>query len=304
MDKMLPNGVWPVMLTPFQENGEVDFDALGELVEWYIKEGVSGLFPVAQSGEMFFLTKEESVAVAEFVVKKSAGRVPVIASGHVAETLEEQVVQIKNVAATGVEAVILITNRLAGEDESDEIWLENMKRLLAMIPENIHLGMYECPYPYKRVLTPELIKWCANTGRFYFVKDTSCDMDNIRGKLEACRGTNLKIYNAHTTTLLESLRAGVAGYSGVMGNMQCELYVAMCERYTETKMEVLSDILSACSLIEHQCYPVNAKYYLQLEGLSLTTKCRVKDDAQFSEIYMRDVVTMRRLTKRLKEEYL
>ena len=87
--------------------------------------------------------------------------------------------------------------RLAKENESDEVWLENLKKLLEMIPKDVPLGFYECPYPYKRIISPELLKWCADTGRFYFIKDTSCDIENMKAKLEVIKGTNLKLFNAN-----------------------------------------------------------------------------------------------------------
>ena len=40
MTKEFPNGVYPVMLTPFTENNEVDYEALGKLVDWYIEKGM------------------------------------------------------------------------------------------------------------------------------------------------------------------------------------------------------------------------------------------------------------------------
>lgn len=293
-----------MMLTPFTREGEIDFEALGALTEWYLECGVSGLFAVTQSSEMFHLSREESVRLSEFVVKRAAGRVPVIASGHVAEDMEAQAETVKRIAQTGVDAVILITNRLAAREESDEIWIGNMEILLNKLPADIRLGLYECPYPYKRVLSPEMTRWCAETGRFYFLKDTSCDMESIRRKLEICRGTNLKLYNANTATLLESLREGAAGYSGVMGNMQCRLYVELCRRYEQEHMEELAEVLTICALIEKQLYPANAKYYLQLEGLPLTTKCRVQDDRGLTETMKAEVRMLRNLTDRLDRQYI
>ncbi len=57
------------------------------------------------------------------------------------------------------------------------------KQFLGMIPDSIPLGFYECPHPYKRVLDPETMAWCASTGRFIFLKDTCCDLAQIRAKL-------------------------------------------------------------------------------------------------------------------------
>ena len=298
-----PGGVWPVMLAPFTEDGHIDYHGLGELVEWYIANGSSGLFAVCQSTEMFCLTLEERVGYARFVKEKAAGRVPVIASGHISDSFEDQVEELKAVAATGVDAVILITNRLARQDESDGVWMTNLERLLAALPEEIKLGFYECPYPYKRLLTADMIRKCARTGRFYFLKDTCCDIGQIREKLKAIEGTNMKLYNANTATLRESLLLGATGYSGVMANMQCRLYARLCADPSGSRMEELSDALMICALIERQVYPVNAKYYLKRQGLPITTVTRTKDRALLDETAKSEVEMLGRITERLMERY-
>ncbi|MCI8691448.1 MAG: dihydrodipicolinate synthase family protein [Lachnospiraceae bacterium] len=301
-DNHFPGGVWPVMLTPFTKENKVDYRALEELIEWYRKGGVSGLFAVCQSSEMFFLSLEERVEIARFVKEKAQG-LPVIASGHISDGFEDQVKELRLIGETGVDAVILITNRLARQEESDEVWLRNLELLLKELPTELKLGFYECPYPYKRVLTREMAKYCADTGRFYFLKDTSCDIENIKDKLEVCRGTNLKVYNANTATLLESLRAGAAGYSGVMANMQCRLYTKLVKEYASLEMTELSDALTICALIERQVYPVNAKFYLQQEGVRLETFCRTRDEKELNETAGKEVLMLRRITRKLEEEY-
>lgn len=298
-----PGGVWPVMLTPFTEEKEVDYHALEELVEWYIESGVSGLFAVCQSSEMFFLGPEERVKICRCILKQVAGRIPVIASGHVSDDFEEQVREVNAIADTGVDAVILITNRFAKEEEGDRVWRENCEKLLARINQEIPLGFYECPYPYKRLLTPENIRWCAKTGRFFFLKDTCCDSAEISVKLNVIKGTNLKLYNANTATLLESLRAGAAGYSGVMANFHPALYVWLCTHYKEEKAEKLSDMLTMMSYIERQRYPVNAKYYLNEYGhLKLADICRVCD-GMMTETEEKEVGMLERITRDLMKEY-
>ena len=279
MTKEFPNGVYPVMLTPFTENNEVDYEALGKLIDWYIEKGVNGLFADCQSSEMFFLSLEERVKIGEFVKKHADGRVPVVTSGHISDSLEDQAKELTAIAGTGADAVILLTNRFAKENESDEVWLENLKKLLEMIPKDVPLGFYECPYPYKRIISPELLKWCADTGRFYFIKDTSCDIENMKAKLEVIKGTNLKLFNANTSTLLETLELGASGYSGVMANFHPELYVKLCNIYKEnpSKARKIADFLTVASLIERQVYPVNAKFYQKSIGNFNSIMTRTRD---------------------------
>lgn len=303
MKNNFPGGVWPVMLTPFTKSGEVDYAGLEALTEWYIQNRVSGLFSVCQSSEMFFLSLDERVKISKCILEKVNGRIPVIASGHVSDGFEDQVKEICAMADAGVDAVILITNRLANEEESDQVWIDNCKKILERIPKNIPLGFYECPYPYKRVLSEEMISWCANTGRFYFLKDTCCDSESINKKLELIQGTNMKLYNANTSTLLETLRMGAAGYSGVMANFHPKLYSWLCENYNLSKAEFLAEQLTMMSFIERQKYPVNAKHYLfQYEKLPITSKCRVCD-TNLTDTEKKEVEMLRDITENLYDEY-
>lgn len=283
----------------------MDFEALESVIEWYIKNNVDGLFAVCQSSEMVCLSLEEKLAVAKFVKEKANGRVPVIASGHTSDSFEDQVKEINLMAEIGVDAVVLITNRLANEDESDEIWKSNLEKLLKEIPMDVALGFYECPFPYKRIISPELLKWCADTGRFYFLKDTSCDVENIKAKIQAVKGTGLKIYNANTATLLETLKLGVSGYSGIMANFHPQLYKWLVNNWSAKPENArqLSNFLSIASLIEKQLYPVNAKYNLELEGLNIKINTRTKNHDDFTETNRLEIVQLFELTKEFSKQY-
>lgn len=128
------------------------------------------------------------------------------------------------------------------------------------------------------MLGEQELAFCANTGRFHFLKDTCCDLARIRQRLTQLEGNELKLFNANTSTLLDSLRAGAAGFSGVMANFHPELYVWLCDHYAEdpSRAEMLQSFLTLASQLEKQLYPVNAKAYLAGEGLPITTMTRVK----------------------------
>jgi 4-hydroxy-tetrahydrodipicolinate synthase len=305
MSLTMPNGVFPTMITPFTKEKEIDYPILEKMIEWYILNGVEGLFAVCQSSEMISMSLKERVELAQFVVEKVAGRVPVVASGHISDKTEDQIEEIKAISATGIDAFVLVTNRLATEDESEEVWKKNAKVLLQEIPD-IPLGLYECPAPYKRLLSPELLKWCAQTNRFYFLKDTSCDLLQIQEKIEAVKGSNLKIYNANAPTLLESLKLGVAGYSGIMANFHPDLYVWLTKNWEQeiSRSARLQEFLGLASIIERQLYPTNAKYFLQLEGLGTTIHCRVQDMNGFTPSMCLETDQLYQLSKSYSQSYV
>ena len=68
-----PGGVWPVMLTPFTEDGHIDENGLRALVDWYIESGVKGLFAACQSSEIHEMNFEERMRIAEITVSAGAG---------------------------------------------------------------------------------------------------------------------------------------------------------------------------------------------------------------------------------------
>ncbi len=302
MELKFNGGVWPVMLTPFTDDNQIDYEALEGLIEWYVEKGVSGLFAVCQSSEMFFLSEQEKVEIASFVKEKVKNRVPVIASGHTATNLEEHVRQVLQMAQTGVDAVILIANRLAKLEDDESVLLKNIYTLLDRLPEDLPLGIYECPYPYKRLLTSNTLKEIADTGRFYFLKETSCDVSTITEKIKATQNTNLKIYNANAATLLESLIQGAVGFSGVMANFQPELYVWLTKHYKNhpQKANELQHFLTVSSLIERQKYPISAKYYLNLEGIAFNTLTRIEPEQQLTATEKLEVEHLYAMTKQFK----
>lgn len=74
-------------------------------------------------------------------------------------------------------------------------------------------------------MTSEMIHHIAETDRFFSLRDTCCDAASICEKLSAIRGTNLKLCNANTTTLLQSMLDGAPGNSGIMANFHPEIHV-------------------------------------------------------------------------------
>lgn len=266
------------MLTPFAATGSVDFEGLDALTEWYINCGVEGLFSVCASSEMFHLTNEERLAVARRVCERTAGRVPVFASGTFGGSVREQAAFVKQMADTGVDGVVVVASQMADKDGSETDWIAAVGELLDRT-DDIPLGLYECPRPYHRLLESETLAWCAGTGRFVFSKDTSCRESAIRAKIDATRGTALRFYDACAATLLLTLESGGDGFCGIAANFYADLYVWLCRHFADDP-ETARDLYRFLSVAERAIgvgYPASAKLWLQRAGLPIRTDCRVKD---------------------------
>lgn len=273
----LPTGFIPVMLTPFLNDGRVDYDGLSKLTEFYIETGVAGLFANCLSSEMFELSEEERIQVTKHVVEQVNGRIPVVATGTFGGSMEEQAEFVKKIYATGIQAVIAITCMLAEEGESDEVFLANTKRLIELT-DGIPLGLYECPVPYKRVISSQILKELLPTGRLVYHKDTCLDDQEVALRLKEGEGFKFGLYDAYMVNAVSSLRAGAAGLSCIQGNMFPELVVYLCEHYNDPEkaedLQKVQEFFTNCMDLVHTAYPTIAKYTLQERGLPISIHTR------------------------------
>lgn len=296
-------GVFPTMITPFKKDGSVDIETAEKYVEWYFNKGCSGIFAICQSSEIWKMNKEEKISLSSAVYKKAKALATehsrdftVVCSGHTSESIEDQADELNAVYESGADALIWITNRLDINNEGDDVWIANAEKLLSLLPKDAKLGMYECPFPYKRLVTPKILKWCIGTGRFFFMKDTCCDKMIIRERLDILRDTDFALMNANAQTLLDSLQHGAAGYSSVMANFHPELYVWLCENFEKEpeKAKSLQSFLSTVAFTEAGLpYPLSAKYHMCLEGIPTENIARVRSSDELTD-YGRDCIEQMR----------
>ncbi|HID72568.1 TPA: 4-hydroxy-tetrahydrodipicolinate synthase [Candidatus Micrarchaeota archaeon] len=103
---LLLEGVLPPHVTPFTRDGEVDEEALRELVRFWLEEGVHGLVSCASNGEGPYLTRSERARVLKVVLEEVGGGRPVVA-GVAAPSTREAIEQAKDAADVGADAVML-----------------------------------------------------------------------------------------------------------------------------------------------------------------------------------------------------
>ncbi len=275
------------MLTPFDESGAIDYDALTSITLYYLDAGAKGLFANCQSSEMFDLSPKERLQVIAHVVRITEGRLPVVAAGNFGATLSEQAEFIKQVYSLGVQAVILLTNQLVKANEPEEVLEANIMELFSLTGA-IPVGFYECPVPYKIILSPALLARLAGTGRVTYHKDTCLDLAEVEKKNELTQTQpDFGLYDAYMAHAVDSLKAGSAGLSCIQGNYFPELVVWLCNNYNNR--ELTGDVKRVQQFfidemqVMHEDYPIAAKYFLQKRGLPMSTYVRKKGNTAVSE---------------------
>ncbi len=253
--------LWVTMITPYTEAGMLDLERIPEMVAWYHTQGVDGIFALCQSSEVFHLSPDERMRLRDAVLDAARGRLPVIISGATSTDLTGQIGEIGRITTPEARSVVLFTNILYA-DGGDDTFRRNVDAILRAFPD-VPFGLYECPYPAKRLISDVCLSYCAKTGRFFYMKDTCCDANRIGRRLRLIEGTPMRLYNANTATLLPTLKAGAAGYCGIMANFHPDLYTRLLRAFRagDSQAEHLSHWLGVLSCAEFLSYPLGAKYH-------------------------------------------
>lgn len=276
MSRQRIEGIVPVMITPYLESGEIDYAGLENLIEWYIAKGSDALFAVCQSSEMQFLSVDERKALGKFVVKQAAGRLPVVVSGHISDDPYSQLEELTAAAETGADGIVLVTNHLDPKQRGTAPFLGNLQWLLDRLPGDMPLGLYECPAPYRRLLSDEELQFCIDSERFVLLKDVSCDLATVKRRVALTAGTPFAILNANAAIAYDAMKAGSRGFNGVFTNFHPDLYKWL---YTQGAQhpalaEELANFLVLAAMAEPFGYPVLAKMYHQRIGTFASIKSR------------------------------
>lgn len=268
------------MITPFNLKAKVDLDTVSQLIDFYLAAGVKGFFANCLSSEMYSISEDERLDLTRHIVRYVDGRVPVVATGSFGLTIEDKVDFTKRIYNTGVNAVILITGHYANVDDNDEVLMRNLEKMFRLT-DNIPLGLYECPAPYKRILSPKVFKSMLDSNRIVYYKDTSIDPAKVEEKLSLIKASGNKrfeFYDAHSPNAMTSLRGGAKGMSSIAGNFYPEILVWMCNNATDPskkeQVEWLQEEIKKVDPLIHIAYPMSAKYFLRKRGLNIRTISR------------------------------
>jgi 4-hydroxy-tetrahydrodipicolinate synthase len=261
----------PVMITPFNLKAKVDLDVVSTLIDFYLAAGVKGFFANCLSSEMFSISEDERLELTKHVVDHVNGRVPIVATGSFGLTIEDKAEFTKKIFDTGIDAVVLITGHYAKLGEDNDVLLRNFEKMFSLT-EGIPLGMYECPAPYKRILTADVFKTLLDSNRIIYHKDTSIDLNQVKAKLDVVKSNDkFEFYDAHTPNAIQSIQMGAKGMSSISGNFYPEVMVWMCDNANNPeKQEDIKWLQSELTRVDpliHEAYPMSAKYFLQRRGL-------------------------------------
>jgi 4-hydroxy-tetrahydrodipicolinate synthase len=216
------SGLSVATITPFR-NGQVDFEALQQQVEFQIEAGTTCLCPIGTTGECPTLSTEEHERVISAVVEASAGRIKVM-PGTGSNSTEEALVLTRWAANAGADAALIVAPYY--NKPSQEGFFQHFKALAQAV--DIPICVYNIPGRTGKNIEPETIVRMAELPNITMVKEATGSLDQASQIINA---TDLTVLSGDDSLTLPLMSIGARGVISVVGNIVPKDMIALVKAF-------------------------------------------------------------------------
>lgn len=201
-------GVYPAMLTPFNEDDSIDFQMLKKNVEAQIQAGVNGLVLGGSLGEASTLEKFEIIELLVFVKSLVGDQVPVVI--NIAEQSTAAAVKLAQTAElNGADGLMILPPmRYKADDRETVLYLQTVAKHTAL-----PMMIYNNPHDYKIEVTLPMFEELGKLSNVQAIKESTRDVTNVT-RLKNRFGDRFKILCGVDTQAFEELALGADGWVG------------------------------------------------------------------------------------------
>ncbi|MGJ1529732.1 dihydrodipicolinate synthase family protein [Sphingobacterium multivorum] len=198
-------GIYPAMLSPFDENGNLDFDMFGKNIEAQLDGGVHGLIIAGSLGEASVLTTEEKYDLLTYALKLVGGRVPVLL--NIAENTTAAAIKVAQTSEElGADGLMLLPPMRYRADDREAVAYFRAVAQSTKLP----ILIYNNPVDYSTYVSLDMFEELLLEPNIQAVKESTRDLTNIT-RLKNRFGDRLKIMAGVDTLGLDSLMLGADG---------------------------------------------------------------------------------------------
>ena len=261
-------GAGVAIVTPFKENGEVNYEEFAKQIELQIAGETDAIIVCGTTGEASTLSHEEHLDVIRYCIKVVNGRIPVVA-GTGSNCTETAVYLSQEAEKAGADALLVVTpyyNKATqkGLYEHFKIVADSVK---------IPVILYNIPGRTGGVnILPEtVVRLCAEVENIVGVKDATGNISQV-AKMMALANGKVDLYSGNDDQIVPILSLGGKGVISVLSNIAPKQTHDICAKYLEGDVEGSRKIqLDAIELIDAlfcEVNPIPVKKALNLMGLN------------------------------------
>ena len=264
MKKPVFIGAAVAIITPMHADGSIDYEEMGRIIDDQIENGTDAIVVCGTTGESPTMTDEEHTACIRYAVKKTAGRVPVIA-GTGSNDTKYAVWLSRQAQADGADALLLVTPYYNKTSQAGLI------AHYTAIADAVDLPciLYNVPSRTGCNLTAASLKQLAKHPNINAVKEASGNISQVAEIAAAC-GEELNIYSGNDDQIVPLLALGGKGVISVLSNVAPRYTHDICAKWfagdTAGSLAMQLAALPLCKALFADVNPIPVKWAMNRLG--------------------------------------
>lgn len=273
MKEILFTGAGTALVTPFDKSGNIAWEELEKLVEFQIENGIDAIIACGTTGEAATMTTEDHIKTIDFIVKKTAGRVPVIAGTGSNDTqfCVELSLEAKNCGADGLLLVTPYYNKTSQK---------GLMESFHYIADSVRMPcvLYNVPSRTGCNIQPATYQALSKNPYIVAVKEANGDTASVASTIALC-GDELAVYSGEDNQTLPIMALGGKGVISVFSNalprQMHELAAAMLRGDLETARALNAQYIDLMNGFFLDVNPIPVKEAMCQMDLISTNRCRM-----------------------------
>lgn len=272
MNNTIFTGAAVAIVTPMNADGSVNFDKLGELIDFNINNGTDAIVICGTTGEGSTLSDDEHVECIKYAIEKTAKRVPVIA-GTGSNDTAYAVKLSKHAEELGADALLVVTPYYNKTSQT------GLLRHFTAIADavNIPMILYNVPSRTGVNITPETVCTLAEHKNIVAIKEASGNISQI-AKIAALCGDKIDIYSGNDDQIVPIMALGGKGVISVLSNCVPKETHDICQLCLENKYDearaLANKYLDFANTLFIDVNPIPVKEALNIMGFEVG-ECRL-----------------------------
>lgn len=264
-------GVYTALVTPFDENGELDMQAYTTLIDMQLDGGVAGLVVVGTTGESATLSDGERDRLIEAAVAQADGKIPVVV-GTGSYNTETAVRLTKRAQALGADGCLVVTPYYNKPTQAGLVqYFESVAK-----STSLPIILYSIPGRCGVEIAIDTAAELSDIENIIAIKEAGGSVERVTALRLACND-DFTIHCGDDGLTLPFLSTGSTGVTGVVSNVFPELMVSLIQKWQEGNNAKALELNDQLTVIANAMFvesnPVPVKAALQMKGV-MTAKVR------------------------------
>ncbi len=262
---MLFEGSGVAIITPFLEDGSIDFEGFDTLVNFQIENGTDALIVLGTTGEAATMTEEERLELVEYTIEIVEDRVPIIV-GTGSNNTQETIDFSQKIDRLDVDGLLVVTPYY---NKSTEKGLYEHFRVIAEAVD-LPIILYNVPSRTNVTIPVETVRQLAEIDNIVGIKDATSDLA-YTANVRRVTSPDFAIYSGNDDTVVPLMSVGGSGVISVLANIMPKEMHEMTQLYldghTEEAGRMQVDLMPAIASIFVETNPVPVKAAANMMGL-------------------------------------